>query len=291
MSVSLRSALAFSTALVLATVTATAATTATIVAGWQAPTATSAAVEGWSPPVTSGVQNASEVSALATGPAKGTQTLFVPIVPCRIVDTRKAGGILTKNSSRSFYVQGATGFASQGGMTDGCGIPSYATAASFSFTTTESTGKGRLVAWPAGSAMPNATVTSYTNANKVTANPTIAVAAGAGKQLAVRNQDYATHLVIDVMGYYMPRTWGAINPNGTKADSTSTVLGTTRLGVGVYRISFAYHPGGCAAAARPADPGPFFANAYVSDQYVYVHGYASTTGAPTDMFFTFELTC
>ena len=55
-------------------------------------------------------------------------SIFVPITPCRIADTRLGGGIVTGSSTRSFYVAGTVGFAPQGGKSGGCGVPLGATA-------------------------------------------------------------------------------------------------------------------------------------------------------------------
>ena len=47
------------------------------------------------------------------------QDLYTPITPCRIVDTRKAGGAIGAET-RTYYVAGTFGFAPAGGTSGGC---------------------------------------------------------------------------------------------------------------------------------------------------------------------------
>src|SRR4051794_9493276 len=49
--------------------------------------------------------------------------LFVPVTPCRVIDTRLAGGKVNANEVRSYRIAGTTGFEAQGGHAGGCGIP------------------------------------------------------------------------------------------------------------------------------------------------------------------------
>src|SRR5689334_11700721 len=46
--------------------------------------------------------------------------IFVPVPPCRIIDTRLAGGPIAANSTRSFKVNGVDAFQAQGGKDGGC---------------------------------------------------------------------------------------------------------------------------------------------------------------------------
>jgi hypothetical protein len=63
--------------------------------------------------------------------------------PCRIIDTRLAGGRLT--AVRSFRVAGTTLFAEQGGNAGGCGIPAGpAIAAMINFVAVNAQGAGNL---------------------------------------------------------------------------------------------------------------------------------------------------
>ena len=58
---------------------------------------------------------------------------FTPVAPCRILDTRLAGGPLAPGAPRSFVVAGTAGFGAQGGREGGCGIPAGAAAVEMNF--------------------------------------------------------------------------------------------------------------------------------------------------------------
>src|SRR5258706_1550595 len=86
-----------------------------------------------------GYTESAKEKAAATG--KGPLTLgdsqaalvYPPVAPCRIIDTRLAGGPIAGGTTRSFRVTG-TDLSAQGGSATGCGIPSGpATAAVINF--------------------------------------------------------------------------------------------------------------------------------------------------------------
>src|SRR5262245_24623832 len=54
--------------------------------------------------------------------------VFSPVNPCRIIDTRLAGGPIAGGTQRSFVVTGSADFEAQGGTAGGCGIPDGAAA-------------------------------------------------------------------------------------------------------------------------------------------------------------------
>src|SRR5215207_8786113 len=65
---------------------------------------------------------------LAVPATAQADTLFFPVVPCRIADTRlPSPAPLGSGQTRTFDVVGpTTNFSSQGGSTTGCGIPGFA---------------------------------------------------------------------------------------------------------------------------------------------------------------------
>jgi len=48
--------------------------------------------------------------------------VYTPVTPCRIIDTRLAGGAIGAGTTRSFLVTG-TDLSSQGGSGTGCNVP------------------------------------------------------------------------------------------------------------------------------------------------------------------------
>ena len=95
-----------------------------------------------------------------TMPTTGSSTasvneLYTGVTPCRIVDTRLAGGPLV--STRHFQASG--NLASQGGSNT-CGIPANATSIAVSLTAI-SQGQGYLRGWASGTTPPTATLLNY----------------------------------------------------------------------------------------------------------------------------------
>jgi len=157
--------------------------------------------------------------ARAAAPAAAAPTLgdsnadllYVPIPPCRIVDTRLVGGSLAANSTRAFKVNGTDEFQAQGGKAGGCGIPGdaavpQATAAVLNFVAVGPEGPGDLRAWAFGQPEPLAAVLNYANVPGLNiANGVVVPIAGSSMytdDLNVKTDVSGTHLVIDVTGYF-----------------------------------------------------------------------------------------
>ncbi len=160
-------------------------------------------------------------------PSLGAQSAlnFVPIAPCRVVDTRNpigtfGGPSLPAATTRSFPV-----------LSGPCGIPSYASAYSFNVTVVPSGFLGYLTVWPAGAAQPLAsTINSYLGV--AVANAAI-VSAGTNGGVSV----YATNLtdvILDINGYFVAQTSSstqslALGTNALPAAS----IGMANTGIGV----------------------------------------------------------
>src|SRR3954452_7313942 len=66
-----------------------------------------------------------------------SETSFVSVSPCRIADTRAAGGALQVGASRAFTVRGTQQFVPQGGKSGGCGIPAAASSVTVSISSVD----------------------------------------------------------------------------------------------------------------------------------------------------------
>jgi hypothetical protein len=131
-------------------------------------------------------------------------SVYVPMTPCRVVDTRKAGGRLANATVRSFTVRGAgSPFAAQGGTPGGCTIPPNAVAAELAFSAVDAVDDGYLRAYPASGFTPNATILNFAAGSSTTNTGSVALG-GTGVDLSVRTASGPTHLVVDVQGYYLP---------------------------------------------------------------------------------------
>ena len=138
----------------------------------------------------------------------GADLVYTPVIPCRIIDTRLAGGMLLAATTRSFLVTGTAGFETQGGHVGGCAVPDGATAVMLNFIAVEAAGPGDLRAWPYGQAAPLASIVNYASvtglniANGVMVplcDPSIAPACPF--HLTVQADASATQIVVDVLGF------------------------------------------------------------------------------------------
>lgn len=143
--------------------------------------------------------------AVPTGPGAlsalgdlGNLSLFVPVTPCRLVDTR-AGSGFTGEYGAPALVAGVVRTINV--VASVCtGIPSDVTAFSLNLTVTNAAGPGNLRAWPAGFAMPGVSTLNYVQ-GETAANAAV-VPAGWGTSIAVRAGVSSTDVIIDINGYF-----------------------------------------------------------------------------------------
>jgi hypothetical protein len=151
------------------------------------------------------------VTASALGSSL-SDLVFVPLAPCRIIDTRLgSGGPLAAGETRDFQVAGDTQFPPQGGNEGGCDVPPGAAepdapAVVINFVAVGPAGPGNLVAWAWGQPMPNASVINYSNVPGLNiANGVVVPIAGTNlvpADLHIRAGSAGTHVVADVTGYF-----------------------------------------------------------------------------------------
>lgn len=146
-----------------------------------------------------------QVLQLGTG-GGSTGMRFVPVTPCRVVDTRPEGGrpagfgppSLTAGATRDFSIP-------QGG----CGIPTTARAYALNITVVPSGYLGYLTAFPTGQSMGGSSTLNSWN-GRVVANAAI-VAAGTNASVSVFVTD-RTDVIIDINGYFTNDTGLAFYP-------------------------------------------------------------------------------
>jgi hypothetical protein len=141
-----------------------------------------------------------------------TDLVFVPLPPCRIIDTRLgSGGPIAAGTTRDFQVAGLTEFPPQGGTGGGCGVPPgtaepVAPAVVVNFVAVGPAGPGNLIAWAWGQPMPNTSVINYSNVPGLNiANGVIVPIAGTNlvpADIHIRAGSATTHVVADVTGYF-----------------------------------------------------------------------------------------
>jgi hypothetical protein len=120
---------------------------------------------------------------------------FVPMTPCRVVDTRYANGAfgspeLAAGSTRDFVIPGGS-----------CNIPATAAAYSLNVTVVPNGALGWLTVWPSGQTQPHVSTLNSAD-GRIKANAAI-VPAGAGGAVSVYVTD-ATNVILDIDGYFVP---------------------------------------------------------------------------------------
>jgi hypothetical protein len=136
-----------------------------------------------------------------------TDLVFVPLTPCRIIDTRFAVGMIAANTSRDFDANPGS-FTAQGGSNTDCGLPgSDVGALAVTIVAVNPQGAGNLRAYPAGVAAPNAAVINYAlpGSGLNVANTTILPLTQDilnTNEFTIRADVSATHVVADVVGYF-----------------------------------------------------------------------------------------
>ena len=185
-----------------------------------------------------------------------TDLVFTPLTPCRIVDTRVAGGTIPAGTARGFKAWGAN-FSAQGGAATDCGIPqnTYVAALALNLVVIQPAAAGYITAYPFGGAIPTASTVNYV-ADDIVANGAIVKVSQSSLAFDWNLYSLATtHFLADVTGYYS-RPKGA-NLSCTNPPETTLVVA----------------PGGLGSLPIPACPA--------TNSYSSIGGYCYTDG--TDM--------
>ncbi len=248
------------------------------------------------PPKIPDLQGRASAKAPPIGRQPKLEAVFVPIKPCRIVDTRSSSaGEITPNSVRNFRVRGTTSMAGQGGSTTGCGVPNTATGVTANTTMTMINTGGFLSNYPAGGVASTTNFTSFVPGPNVTSNPTFALApAGVEPSLAIKASGSARlDLIIDVTGYYAPQIEGMINASGGLYSGSPSLLTATRSAVGTYSLTVDRDVSNCSVAVQAYSYG-LDAQAYLfNGTNVSVYSYSRNGGTvtPADDYVYVNISC
>ena len=155
--------------------------------------------------------------------------VYTMVAPCRIMDSRVAGGRLSGGVARGVAVHG-TNFVAQGGASNTCGIPADPSAVAINVVAVTPDQNGFMTIYPAGTARPAASNMNYLGggilANEIIAKTTL----GQATDLDIFSQ-YATDVVVDIVGYFMA-------PEATALQCT-TVTASRSLAAGFTGWNFA----------------------------------------------------
>lgn len=144
-------------------------------------------------------------------------SLFVPITPCRLMDTRQPGNV---GPLAGPLGAGETISASVSGVHGGCDIPVSATAAAMNITVVNPTSSSFLTVFPADASRPVTSNINWIADQAATAN---AVTSGVSAEgaVGVYNESGTIDLLIDVVGYFVPTGSGLPGTTGPARTSRS----------------------------------------------------------------------
>ena len=157
--------------------------------------------------------------------SSGSDLVFTPLTPCRLLDTRIVGGPVAAAGTRSFLAYSATDFVAQGGAASNCGIPANASAISAKITADRPAADGYFTAYPYGEVQPLASSLNYT-AGLILSNETHIrlCRPGCTNQFNVFSFKQA-QLVVDVTGYFMEPEATALDCTVAQQSGTLALLG------------------------------------------------------------------
>lgn len=145
------------------------------------------------------------VAAKALGDAD-SDLVFVPVTPCRILDTRVAGGAIGGNSTRHFDITSISSYSGQGGDTGNCngvGAAGAFAAAAINFTVVTPSAAGYITAFPYLGTQPLAATLNY-GAGDIRGNFAIVKLDQGASADEMSVYTFAqTHLVADIVGYFI----------------------------------------------------------------------------------------
>jgi hypothetical protein len=193
-------------------------------------------------------------------PKLGSSTndqVFVPIAPCRIVDTRFAGGAIPAGATRNFWFYAEDPnwiWSSQGGVggaastscpgtvltTNGPLLGTFPpSAAMATISVVNASAAGNWIVWGGGGTAPTASALNWTGAGQVLANTTVIPwggrtgtnPGGAVLDFAVRYNGPTgfADVIVDVVGYFTENRATALQCVSLFADATQCAPNSTCL--------------------------------------------------------------
>jgi hypothetical protein len=119
---------------------------------------------------------------------------YIPLTPCRVVDTRNPvgtnGGPALTTAARDFAIRG------------NCGVPVGAKAVAVNITVTSASTSSWLTIWPSGQSKPFVSTINFDSTTTALANGAVIGVSANTQDLSVANAAGTVHMIIDVSGYY-----------------------------------------------------------------------------------------
>jgi hypothetical protein len=173
-------------------------------------------------------KGAAAIGAKALGSTTG-DLVFTAVTPCRIVDTRVAGGAINANGERGFLgvsSSAGVGFESQGGSSTDCGVAAIgASAIAINVTAVTPATAGFATVFRSGDTRPLAASVNYV-AGDIVNNSVIVGIPNPLTSNDFRIYTFAqSHYVVDIVGYFSP-------PRITQLQCSNTAVSTFNIPAG-----------------------------------------------------------
>lgn len=146
-----------------------------------------------------------------------TDLVYVPVTPCRLFDTRVAGGAIAGGNKRDFDVTAAASYSFQGGEANDCAVGAAGSfaAAAINISVVGPSAQGFVTAYPYLATRPVAATMAYKAGALDSSLAIVRLDQGASASEMSVYSSATTHVVGDVVGYF-------INPGATALDCTDT---------------------------------------------------------------------
>ena len=204
----------------------------------------------------------------ATGPA-GSASAFVPIVPCRLFDTRATDQVGARSTPMS--AQEIATFAVWG-HNGNCDIPTTATGIASNVTTINPTAVSYLTVFPADAARPLTSNLNWTPASPPTPNQ-VTVGLSAAGAIKVFNLAGSVDVFVDIVGYYVLSSSGPAGPTGPTGPTGPAGPPNRITNAQIALLQWGQDPG--RAATFTGGPSPF--GVAYDGTYIWVTNNGSNT--------------
>lgn len=180
----------------------------------------------------------------------GEDLVYNPIQPCRIADTRVAGGVIGAGQTRNFRVAGVASFGDQGGNAGNCGLQAETpSAVVLNITAVTPSQAGFATVFPQGSPQPGTSSVNYV-AGAIVNNTIISRTPNPAATPEVSVFSFAqSHFVLDIVGYFAP-------PRATALACVESGLASTTIAAGATgQVIAPSCPGGYAGIELDCESG------------------------------------
>lgn len=174
---------------------------------------------------------------------------FTPVQPCRIVDTRIAGGQIAADGTRDFRAVSASNYTAQGGSATDCGLSAIAASAiALNVTAVTPAAGGFATIYSFDSTRPPTASVNY-SAGSVVNNAIIARIPNPLQSSDFTLYTFAqAHYVIDIVGYFAPPKAAALQCVNTTRSQLIEAGGIFNMSLPACPEGFVITGAGCGTA-------------------------------------------